>query len=237
MSNYRTKITEFTLFVFASILVLTLAITFSANHFKDRATGKVSKLFSYELKIRTIFYVFPNNILLSDVILTPREKNTGPEIIQIPRILLQFSLKDLFMKRQVSITTVIIDRGSMPYARLTDFLHNNANAIFSLVHELPRTDTRLIIKEAHVHFTPPEAKPYYSIVDFEFTLINERFKGHGAIYNSLDLLPIRINFKGMYTPQGIRVSQCALRHLYAQANFWAELRSGALQLNGYTFLN
>ncbi len=237
MSNYRTKITRGALAVLALIILPTLTVTLTANHFKDRAAGKISKFFSYDLKIKTIFYIFPNSILLTGATLTPKAKAERPGTIQIPRILLRFSLKDLLIKRQFSTTTAIIDQGSMPYALLTDFLHKNANAIFSLVQELPKTDTRVLIKETKVHFTPPEAKPYYSTVDFEFALTNNQFLGHGAVYNSLDLLPIRINLKGRLTHQGIRVSQCAFRHFYAQANFWAELRSGELQLNGYAFLN
>lgn len=237
MSNYRTKIAKGIFALFALALALSVTVTQTANHFKNRAAHKVSELFSYDLQIKTIFYIFPNNILLTDVTLTPKDKTNRPGHIQLSRVLVQFSLSDILFKRQFSARTIIFDRGSMPYDLAINFLHSNANAILALIPELPKTDARVLLKEIKIHFVPPEAKPYYSTVDFEFALTNNRFLSHGAIYNSIDLLPIRINLKGILTNNGIRLSQCSLRHLYAQANIWAELRSGQLQLNGYAFLN
>jgi len=226
------------LLILSFLLAASVAFNIYLNVIKTKIAYKASVFITYDIGIKNIFFVFPNNFLLSDITLTPKDTSAQSSTLATSLVTLQMSIWDILWERRLAISTILLDKPQGTSDAWQKFLNDNANYLIALLQELPRADVHLVIKKAHLDPAKgiePATVPL--VVNFDFLLRGENFLGKGAVYSSADPEPLQLNFNGALTSHGLLLNQCTLTSQKTYANFWGDLNSGNIQLKGHAFLN
>lgn len=238
MLKFRTNIRGWLFLIFGFIIAVSLVLTLFLNVIKNKIASKASLFIASQIRIQSIFFVFPNNFFLTRVTIIPKNSSFENPVLTVPLVTLQFSLSDFFLKRRFSISNIALNKPRGNRDPLIKFFKDNANSLITLMQELPQADIKFIIREARLNpaSVGPESSVDSLIVHSYFSLKGRQFFGKGKTRRLLNRESLQWHFKGNLTSHGWLVNQFTLQSPKLKANFWGDLAEGVLQFNGYAFL-
>ncbi len=232
MLKFRTKVRSSLLFIFFLLAAVSLILNIFFHIMKNGIAHKTSLFITQRAKIQNIFFLLPNTLILTNVTLHPEENSSAQPMLTVPLIMLKISPIELFLRHQISISTIVLNAPQGTINDLLKFLSKNANYFLALLQELPRTDFDFILREARLFSLAPA--PHN--VNFYISIRGNEFLGKGTWEDFTNPKSLQLNFNGNLTSRGLILNQCILQNDQLYSNLWGDIQNNILQLYGYVFL-
>ncbi|MCK5644565.1 MAG: hypothetical protein KAJ19_27455, partial [Gammaproteobacteria bacterium] len=220
---------------------------------KKTVSNISKKYLNQEITVDRIFYVFPNVVILKNVVI--REEISSPEDtpIVIPTVVTTFSPKDSFVKRRMSFSKIVLYHVNMNYPRFCKFLKDDLNKIVSILRKLPKGDIEFSVKNAILDLSQTENQKESFAVDLELKFKGDSLLGNGSFRKDTRYLltknrqkeeklvkgdPLKYYFSSKFgIGHRLDIDRLVVRKENFLGNFWGYFEKGFLELNGFSFVN
>ena len=234
------------------ILIFTCAADIFLSLSKNRVSDLADRYFSQKLSVQRSFFVPPNLIILKNISFSQDDSGQPRQIIFVPTLSIKFSLIDLLISRQFSISDLEFYRPDFDYYELKRFLNENFIQLVDFIKDLPLKDVRLKIKGSRFKNLKQQQNPGFVYADFFLKLKDELISGWGSVRRSRDTIfgknkeeavsmligpATRFRFKAFLTYGGCSLENFELMRENLYAKLWGNIKSSVLRLNGFVFIN
>ena len=240
MPKYLTKIL-FAVFAVLALFVI-LAVTF--NNFlyftKNQIEEEARRNLSYQISIGKIFYAFPSRIILKNVILAQKPASPAQQPNQIFRssqLSIQFYLWEALARLHFVIRSIELDGVGVKYREGISFLQNNTKEILRIISQFPPNDIQFQMKNVLMDVRLNEKTTDVVAMDLNLNLKGKNLRINGAISKKDGGRPLRFELQGEPGPQGILIKDMVFERYDLYGKFGGSLKSGRLQLNGFSLLD
>lgn len=232
-------------------LGVTLALNIVLQFFKPKVVAAADAFLTDHVEIGSIFYVFPNSIIVKNVRVTEAGGKASRQF-SIPVVIAQFSLAQLLRKHELAINSIGFRHPQIHYDYFSDFLRRDGKKILDFLLSLPRIDVRFGVKEAHVEFSENPQKPESRVLNFLFRLKGDTVLVNGNLRRDKYApnadkgglpervakgIPLGFEFKGILIDNGFLIDNLAFSRPNLYLKLWGSVQDKQLQLNGFSFLD
>lgn len=232
--------------------VVSISINILLGISKSKIVAAAQPYISDRFDIGNAVYLFPNIVVLKDVVLTPQDCSNCPRIIKLPTVTLEFSLLEFLRHRNVAVQKLKIYSPYIHHGYFSELLKKDGRRLMEFVLQLPRMDFRFSMKEALWDFTAnPSGTPDYLQLNFVFLVKKDTVSLQGTArkdqysfspktkmwQRQAKGFPLEFGFKGFLEREGLFIDHLSFTRKNIHLKLWGSLLNDKLQLNGFSFLN
>ena len=197
---------------------------------------------SHQVVVDDIFYVFPNRIVLKNVVVTER---INPSVSRRPKtiflstkLILTFALWEALARHQLLIRDVAFGEVHLQYRASLDFLQKNAKEILRLLSQLPLNDIRFQAKNIFTNSGLNPKRPEPITVDFKLALKGKNVTAQGSVgRRDQPTGRLHMQFHGKIESSGLFFDNLVFERYDFYSKLWGNFRAGYLQFNGFSLLD
>ena len=234
--------------VFVSLVVVfALLINLFLILAKKNIINDIYRRSRQRIFVKMIFYIPPTSFILKNVYISGVSYSQDNQINPPLTVRTTFSLKQLLINRNISLTSISFYHPEMNYSDLLFFLKNNLERIINLIVSLPREESfKLSVKRSKIIVAQRDNLSSNILVTLSLKVKNEKVKGSGLfiteIENSLQRKsalnePLKCVFNGRLTKSGISIENLNLIKGNLYSKLWGQVSDKSLSLNGFAFVN
>ena len=237
MPKYPTKIPFWLSFFLLFLIAATLAANVYLSLSKNKIAQNILQDFTHEVSICSLFYVFPDEVILKNVVLRERFSHspTLNTLLVVPKLVLKFSLRELFVRQHFSAKAIAVTQPDIKFRQLINFLQENSRDILRIINQLPLNDIQVRIKDVSLDFNPND-KTDNAHIDFALNVKGKNVMANGLVRPTRDPdNPMQFRLRGHVKPgEGLFFSDLVFQRPDFSGKFWGNFSSGRLQLNGFS---
>jgi hypothetical protein len=196
---------------------------------------------SHQVLINDIFYVFPNRIVLKDVVVIAKSTagSAQPQtIFQSTKLILNFSLWEALAKRHLLIRNVAFGEVHLQYRACLEFFQKNMKEIWRILSQLPLNDIKFQAKSIFMNLTFNPRRPESLTMDFRLVLKGKDVTAQGSMGRKDEPnARLRFQFHGKIQRPGLSFDSLVLDRYDFYSKLWGSFDSGNLQFNGFSLLD
>ena len=252
MQKFRTKAKiKVLVLIFACIVIITIAGNISLAVNKNAIDQGVAGYFEQDLFVGSVFYIFPNNIILKDITVKRRMLSSDRSPLILPKISVRFFFWSFLFKGGLHVSDVTLYPSKMNYYALSQFLENNIQEILEIIKNSSGNDIRIRIKETLLDFDRKGTPDYIAM---ELFLVMQKGTIEGMGYFRADQYeatnedgdkiqriakgwPLWVKWKGQLKSDGAVVDYLIFKSGNMYSKLWGSIRSGLMKVNGFMFMD
>ena len=212
------------------ILSLTIAANIILALYKNKITQNLNSQFSETIAIKNIFYLPPNFIVLKDLGMFDSKTKTDKKVFNIPISCVPFSLSDLFLNKNIYISSFYCSGFTGDLNDLILFLKDNSMPILDFITRLPKQDFALIVRQITIKSTGQDIYPVDTKGNFNLKIKNGTVSAFGSVGNNL------FSFKGILEQKQMIVENFKLDGENINCQFRGKLKPDLAEFRGFVLM-
>ena len=218
---------------------------------KDVIEKGVDGYFTHDISIRPVFYIFPNYVILNNIVIEKTHIPSKNSSFVLSGIAMRFSFWQLLLNGFLNVSKVTMYPSEVNYYALSQFLEDNFQAILQIIRNSPGNDITVCIKETLLDFDR-KGQPDYIAMELLLKIQDDSVEGTGFFradqYRFSDQKagrtrriaqgwPLWYKLKSQLKPDGLEVDHLIFKSGNLHSKLWGSIRSGMVKVNGFMFMN
>ena len=237
--------------IFVGILIacLSAAGTILLLVKKQSINDHLSSQLESRVSIDSLFYIFPNIVILKNISFEQQESGLPGAMIRLPVMRVDFSLAKLIQEKELRVSKIEFSSFGIEYATFHEFLKGGFQDILRIILDSPRSDIEVRMNGVRLYFGPKKNSKYLR-VDFAWKSKKETVTSSGLFQmspapvfkeqenvreTSQDLL-LGYKMKGHLAPEGLAIDQLIVKNKNFYSKLWGDIHGSLLKVNGFTFV-
>ena len=252
MRKFLTK-TRVRLLILGLLTVIIIAaagnVSLMAN--RDMIAAEVNGYFDDNISIGSVYYVFPNKIIVTPVRVHKAALTPGASSLLLSGIAVRFSVWNLLATGKLSIPSVTVYSSKVSYYALSQFFEDNYVRILELIRNSPGNDLKVRILETLLYFDR-QGVPDYIAMEIVLNFSGEMMQGTGlfradqySFSGNAGAKPVRTakgwplwyTIGGSLTPNGFSIDRLIFNSGNFYSKLWGSLQGGLLKINGFALMD
>ncbi len=224
---------------FLVLLLLAVIVTLVTNFILFSNREEILKLNNESgsvINAKNIWYIPPYFLSLQGLIVI--EKDGPYPFLKAGIITARFSLKDLFIKRKLTLLKIRASELNLDFPRLRKFLKDNYRQSLDFISLLPKVE-KAIFEFPKIRFDKFSGNNNLN-ANFKFWIDGDLVRGEGK-FQSDGLLfinqPTEFIGQGRFIQSGMAIESFELFQENAYLKLWGDWSAQELSLQGFSFLN
>jgi len=232
------------IFLVAVIIFTTVICNFILSSFKPALTQAADKYFAQKISVSKVFYLPPSYFVLRNLIVRQDKSLTDKQLLEIPTILVRFSLKEFLLKRHLTFFYIGCFAPKTDYDEFLKFVKDNFSQIISFIRDFPRQDITLSIRGANLDLTKAGENPSHMTAYSHLRIKRNSVSISGYLRKDIENpkgesigAPLRYSFKGELADDGFVLNKLEFIRQNFHAQLWGNTNGEIFQLNGFMLAN
>lgn len=241
MPKYPTKIWLLPAGLAVFIIVGSVIVNGFLYVTKNRVEQETWRNLGHPLSIEDIFYLFPNQIVLKNVVLAENFPSAGRQadhLFKTPKLIIKFSLGEALVRRHFSIRAVTLAQPDIKYRPLADFLHTYTKEILRILDQLTLNDIQVRAKNIAMSLEFSDKVTDTAVMDFTLAIKGKDVNVTGSVSPKNEAeQSLRFQLRGKAELKGLFLKEVVVERYDFYAKSWGDINFGRLQLNGFALLD
>ncbi|MCK5260392.1 MAG: hypothetical protein KAJ70_04960, partial [Candidatus Omnitrophica bacterium] len=236
---------------FIIICMITIAGNVSLAVNKATIEKEVDGYFTHDISIGPILYIFPNYIVLNNIVIDKTHIPLKGSSFVLSRMAMRFSFLELLLNGFLNVSKVTVYPSEINYYALSQFLEDNFQEILEIIRNSPGDNITIHIKETLLDFDR-KGQPDYIAMEFLLRIQDNSVEGTGFFradqYNFSEQKtgkvqrvvrgwPLWYRLKSQLKPNGLEIDHLIFKSGNLYSKLWGSIRGGIVKVNGFTFMN
>jgi hypothetical protein len=238
--------------VIAALMIFIVLVSVAGNGLLGLSRGNfltnVNGLSPAKVTVGSMFFVFPNQIVLRNVIIKDEDMLPGQDVCVFKSVVIKFSLS-AFFQRKLSVSDIIIGSPRWKHKNLSLFLKKHFYTIKAILEKRSRKDIRVLVRKGVWGLADRGNDAFYIKNDLILRLKGDTISGSGLLKkergtfrNGKMTLVSKdtawdFNFHGAFHAKGFFLDRLMIRKGRLYANLWGNQAQRSFRLNGFAFIN
>jgi hypothetical protein len=213
------------------ILSLTIATNIILALSKSKVTQTLNNQFFLPVTVKNIFYLPPNFVVFNGLDMFESKIKTDKKVFNIPISYANFSLTNLFLSKNIDISSLHCIGFTTNLDKLVIFLKDNSAQIFNFLTRLPRRDFELTVKQITVNSTDKDRHSVKIKGGFNLKIEDNVASASGSVGESV------FSFKGIIGQEQMVVEDFKLDSENINCQFRGKLSPDLVEFKGFILAN
>ena len=218
---------------------------------KDAIEQMVDGYFTYKISVGPLFYLFPNRILFSHVLIEDKDRASENLSFILPKMTMRFGFWELLFKNTFNVYKVTLYPSRIRYAALDQFLKENFQTILEIIRNSSGNDMVIHLKESRLDLNRGErsdsiaAEIFMSVKGdiaqgtgfFRADQYQFSERGEGGARHVNRGWPLWYRFESRFDADSLDIDELVFKSSVLHAKLWGGMDSGRIKVNGFALMN
>ena len=231
--------------------MITVAGNVSLAVNKSGVEKEVDGCFTHDISIGPVFYIFPNYIVLNNIIIRQTQASSKDSSFVLSKMVLRFSFREMLFNGFLNVSKVTMYPSEVNYYALSRFLEDNFQEILEIIRNSPGNDITIRIKETLLDFDR-KGQPDYIAMELLLKIQDDYMEGTGffradqysfsgpkagKVQRIAQGWPLWYRLESRLKPDGLEIDRLIFKSGNLHSKLWGSIRGGIVKINGFTFMN
>ncbi len=243
-------------FLILGILILSIGlfngmmnIGFWVN--KSKLTDTAERLIYHKIQLQQISYIFPNFIVLKNLVISPSDPSPEDQSIFFPKIMIRFSFWRFLTQSSFSLSYIELYNLKIFDDKSYSLTRNLTNQILEYIKQLPKNKMKLNVNNASLRLNQKDDQLHYLTLHCSLKTQEDSIISSGTLKKDYSFLsyrrgrkinytfhgkPFQYTLKGLLTTDGFFIKSLEITKENVFMQLWGSASQGEWQLKGYSFL-
>ncbi len=221
--------------IFCFIILSEIFLNYFLYQSRETLKASINSFLIHTLDFKSIYFIFPNQIVLKDTSLFTEELKNPRKFLDLPDIRLKISILDLVLNGHWAVNSLQFNNPALAAKKDWPLLQYELENLLRLFDKYPKMDMKLFIRKGLVFAGKENGSGDDAVINLQMVTSKDYLSAHGVIQQGKRNYQYSIG--GQIKPNSFDLHSFEIKGDELEAKLWGGMKNHEWAIHGYSFLN